>query len=160
MAYTRQPNSVLAGRALKQNPPPTPLSPAGILPVKFDVDIATTTSLGVVQVGSGINVNANGVISVNNSGSGLINVKLTAVNYNALQTDYYIGCTNEKDDKVTITLPLGVIGKVYIIKNQDNGGSVKVTGSAGQKIDNFTTLNLSNESGIMLVFDGTRWNVI
>lgn len=160
MAYTRQPNSVLAGRALKQNPPATPLTPAGILPVKLDADIATYNSLGVVQVGNGISVNSNGVISVSGTAPGYINVKLTAVNYNALQTDYYIGCTNEDDDKVTITLPIGITGKVYIIKNQGDGGQVKIVGTAGQKIDNFTTLNLSNESGILVVFDGTRWNVI
>lgn len=160
MAYTRQPNSVLAGRALKQNPSPTPLTPAGILPVKLDADIATYSSLGVVQVGSGITVDANGVISVSGTSPGYINVKLTSVNYNALLSDYYIGCTNEKDDKVTITLPLGVTGKVYIIKNQGDGGQVKITGSGGQTIDDFATLNLSNESGIILVFDGFRWNVI
>lgn len=160
MAYTRQPNSVLAGRALTQTPGPSPLTPAGVLPVKLDASIATYTSLGVVQIGSGINVNANGVISVNNTAPGYINVKLTAVNYNALLSDYYIGCTNDEDRRITITLPLGAIGKVYIIKNQGDDGEVKITGTSGQKIDNFTTLNLSNESGIMLVFDGTRWNVI
>ena len=76
MAYNRQPNVVLAGTALKQNPPASSVTPPGIIPVTLDADIATYTSLGVVQIGSGINVDANGVISVSNQQSGFVAVKL------------------------------------------------------------------------------------
>lgn len=134
--------------------PPGPPGPAAI------AEVATYTNLGVVKVGSGISVNSDGVISVSNLTPGYINAKLIDVNYNALLSDYYIGCTNDEDQRITVTLPLGATGKVYIIKNQGDEGQVKITGTAGQKIDNFATLNLSNESGIMVVFDGTRWNVI
>jgi len=160
MAYNRTPNNIFPGRGLSQTPSQTGATPSGSVAITVEADIAKYTSLGVVQIGSGINVDANGVISVSSVSPAYVNVTLTAVNYYALQTDYYIGCTNEKDDKITITLPLGVVGKIYIIKNQGDGGQVKITGALGQKIDGFTTLNLSNESGIMLVFDGTRWNVI
>lgn len=64
MAYIRPPTAVKAGLALRQNPPPTPLDPAGVLDVILDAEIATTTSLGVVQIGSGINITPGGVISV------------------------------------------------------------------------------------------------
>jgi hypothetical protein len=63
MAYNRQPQTVLAGMALKQNPPPGIIQPAGIVPVTLDADIATTTSLGVVQVGSGLSITPSGVLS-------------------------------------------------------------------------------------------------
>lgn len=155
MAYNRQPQSVLAGNALKQNPPPTTLQPAGIIPVTLDAEIATTTSLGVVQVGSGLSITPLGVLSANGSGSNLIPVKLTAVNYTALGTDYYIGATAKN---ITITLPLGIVGKVYVVKNQSEG-NVKVKGT-GQNLDSSGDKSLGSESSIIVVFDGTRWNII
>jgi len=70
MAYIRPPNTVLAGKGLKQNPAPVPLSPAGVLPVTLDADFATTTGPGVVQIGANIMVDDNGVISVDPPGNG------------------------------------------------------------------------------------------
>jgi hypothetical protein len=63
MAYTRTPNTVIAGQALKQNPAPAPLAPAGALPVVLDADIATTTNLGVVQIGAGLAITPEGILS-------------------------------------------------------------------------------------------------
>jgi hypothetical protein len=155
MAYNRQPQTVLAGNALKQNPLPSIVQPAGIIPVTLDAEIATTTNLGVVQVGSGLAITPLGVLSATNSGSSLISVKLTAINYTALVTDYYIGAT-KKD--ITITLPLGTVGKVYVVKNQCEG-SIKVKGT-GQNLDNAGDKNLGSEQSIIAVFDGARWNIV
>lgn len=156
MAYTRQPNSVLAGRALTQTPLPSPTTPAGVLPVSLNTDISTNTSLGVVQVGSGLSITSAGVLSATGSGTDLINVKLTAVDYTALATDYYIGATKKDID---ITLPLGIVGKVYVIKNQAIG-NIEVKGSGGQTIDISLDKTLGTNGSIVVVFDGTRWNII
>ena len=155
MAYNRQPQTVLAGMALKQNPPPTVVQPAGIVPVTLDAEIATTTSLGVVQIGSGLSITAGGVLSAT-GGSSFINVKLTAVDYTAAANDYYIGATKKDID---ITLPLGVVGKVYVVKNQVSG-NIKVKASGSQKIDTASDKTLGTEASIIVVFDGTRWNII
>jgi len=155
MAYNRQPQTVLAGMALKQNPPPTILQPAGIVAVTLDADIATTTSPGVVQVGSGLSITPTGILSAT-GGSSLINVKLTSVDYTATAADYYIGATKKDID---ITLPLGITGKVYVIKNQVSG-NIKVKASGGQKIDTSSDVTLGTNNSIVVVFDGTRWNVI
>ncbi len=155
MAYNRQPQTVLAGTAIKQSPLPGTTSPGGIIPVTLDVDIATTTSLGVVQVGSGLSITPSGILSATGS-SGLINVKLTSVDYTALATDYYIGAT-KKD--ICITLPLGIVGKVYVIKNQVSG-DIEVKGTSGQKIDTSSDKTLGTNNSMVVVFDGTRWNVI
>ena len=155
MAYNRQPQTVLAGMALTQNPPPNIVQPAGIIPVTLDVDIATTTSPGVVQVGSGLSITPSGILSAT-GGSSLINVKLTSVDYTATATDYYIGGTKKDID---ITLPLGITGKVYVIKNQVSG-SIKVKATGGQKIDTASDKTLGTDDSIVVVFDGTRWNVI
>lgn len=153
MTYLRLPNSRLPGRALSQTTAAN--GDAGILPLTLDVDMATTTSLGVVQVGSGLSITPTGILSVI-GGNSLINVKLTAVNYTALIADYYIGATKKDID---ITLPLGITGKVYIVKNQVNG-SIEVKASGGQKIDTSNDKTLGTEASIIVVFDGTRWNII
>jgi hypothetical protein len=170
MAYLRTPNTITAGRALKQNPPPNPLNPSGILPLTFDAMIANTTTLGVVQIGANINVDANGVISVANTsitGSCCnVDVKLVTSNYTAKANDCYIGVKGSKGDddddsptSIVITLPLGVTGKQYIIKNQKSG-NIKVQGSGGQTLDSSTFKTLGNEASLIAIFDGTRWNLV
>lgn len=155
MAYSRQPQVVRAnGGALKQTPTSDVTSPAGIVTVELEALTATTTSLGVVQIGSGLSITPAGVLSATGDSS-LINVKLTSTNYTASNSDYYIGVT-KKD--ITITFPAGIVGKVYVVKNQANG-NIKVKGT-GQDLDNSGDKTLGSESSLIAVFDGTRWNLI
>lgn len=157
MAYSRQPQVVIAnGGALKQTPSLSSVQPPGIVPVELEALISTTTNLGVVQVGSGLSITPAGVLSATNSGSDFINVKLTDTDYTATATDYYIGAT-KKDIK--ITLPLGQVGKVYVVKNQVSG-NIEVKGTGGQKIDTSSDKTLGTDVSVIVVFDGTRWNVI
>jgi len=153
MTYQNTPRSVLAGQGLTQSPMPN--GDAGVQSVILHSSIATTTSPGVVQIGSGLSITPGGILSAI-SGSSLINVKLTAVDYTATANDYYIGATKKDID---ITLPLGTTGKVYVIKNQVSG-NIKVKASGGQKIDTASDVNLGTNNSIVVVFDGTRWNVI
>ena len=60
MAYSKPSASTLAGQALKQTPVPSSVS---LTPITIDSDIATTTELGVVKIGSGIAVAVDGTIS-------------------------------------------------------------------------------------------------
>lgn len=156
MAYNRLPQTVLAGSSLKQSPLPGVTQPAGIVPVTLDVDIATTTNLGVVQVGSGLSITPTGVLSATGGSSSFINVTLTNVDYTATASDYYIGATKKDID---ITLPLGITGRVYVIKNQATG-NIKVKCSGGQTLDTSSSKTLGSEASIIVVFDGSRWNVI
>lgn len=157
MAYNRPPQVSLAGRAIKQNPPPTILQPAGIVPVVLDADIATTTSLGVIQVGSGLSITPEGVLSATGgSGSNFITVTLTATNYTVTSDDSYVGATN---NNIVITLPAGILGRVYYVKNQSSG-NIKVQGSGGETIDGSAFQTLGSNSGFMVVFDGARWNIL
>jgi hypothetical protein len=153
MSYTRPPATTRAGVALKQTPSP---STNALSPVVLDAETATTNSLGVVQIGNGLSITPLGVLSATGSSSGLINVKLTSVNYTALSTDYYIGATQ---NNINITLPLGITGTVYIIKNQVNG-NITVATTGWQKIDTSNTKSLGSNDSLVVVFDGTRWNVI
>jgi hypothetical protein len=74
MAYTRPPNSVVAGVGLAQIPASQSLSPSGISPVTLNANIATTSSLGIVQIGGNINVTPGGVISIPQNVSSNANV--------------------------------------------------------------------------------------
>ncbi len=64
MAYVRPPNSIVAGVGLAQTPASDSLSPSGVSPVTLNANIATTSNLGIVQVGGNINVTPGGVISI------------------------------------------------------------------------------------------------
>lgn len=156
MAYSRQPNVTIAGRGLTQNPPPLPVAPAGIISVGYDANIATTAQLGVVQVGAGLAITPAGVLSATGGGSSLINVYLTSTNYTATASDYYIGATQ---GGITITLPAGVTGKVYIVKNQASSGNITVKGT-GQNLDQSGDKVLGGNASLIAVFDGTRWNLV
>jgi hypothetical protein len=157
MAYNRQPQTVLAGMALKQNPLSSIIQPAGIIPVTLDVDIATTTSPGVVQVGRGLSITPGGILSATGGcGNNFVTVKLTDFSYSITADDSYVGATS---NNITITLPLGVTGKLYYIKNQVNG-NIKVKASGGQKIDSSSDKTLGTESSLTVIFDGSRWNVV
>lgn len=159
MAYNRPPTTVKAGRALKQNPPPQPLDPAGVIELTIDSDIASKTQLGVVQIGTGIDVTMDGVISVSQQPSpGRCATRLVSINYTATDDDCYIGVIGAP---TTVTLPMGTLGKMFIVKNQlQGGGVVKVTGSNGELLDTAATKNLGSEASIMVIFDGSRWNII
>jgi hypothetical protein len=159
MAYNRQPQTVLAGVALKQNPPPTVIQPAGIIPVTLDAEVATTTRLGVVQVGSGLSITPSGVLSAKGGDDDCckkVKVKLTSINYTISDDDYYIGATN---NNITLTLPKGELGRVYYVKNRASG-NIKVQGTGGETIDGSSFQTLGTNAGFIVVFDGTRWNII
>jgi hypothetical protein len=155
MAYVRQPNVIFAGKGLIQNPSATTIDPPGIVPVTIECEEATTTSLGVVQVGAGLAITPAGVLSATGGGSSLLNVSLVAVDYTATLDNYYIGATKKN---ITITFPKGVVGKVYIVKNQAEG-NIKVKGT-GQDLDQSGDKTLGSEASLIAVFDGTRWNLI
>ena len=155
MAYSRPP--VQPGRALKRTPAVPIESTAGGFDFALDADIATTTSLGVVQVGSGLAITPEGVLSATNSGSSdFVNVTLTGINYTATATDLYVGATS---NNITITLPIGILGRVYYVKNQSSG-NIKVQGTGGETIDGLAFQTLGSNAGFILVFDGTRWNIL
>lgn len=158
MTYIRPPNTVLAGLGLKQNPPPAPDDPAGVLPVTLDSEIATTSSLGIVQVGNGLSITPEGILSANGGGGGsnFVTVKLTDFSYAITDTDSYVGATSQN---ITITLPTGILGRVYYVKNQGSG-NIKVQGTGGQTIDGDAFQTLGSDNGFTVVFAGARWNIL
>ena len=156
MAYSRPP--VQPGRALKRMPEIPPETTAGVLDFKFDAEIATTTSLGVVQVGSGLAITPAGILSATGGGDDCcqVNVKLVNKSYTATLDDCYIGATEKS---ITITLPKGQTGKVYYIKNQATG-NITVKGTGAETIDGSSTKTLGTDNSLILIFAGGRWNIM
>lgn len=87
----------------------------------------------------------------------LMNVKQVSYDYTATENDTYIGCTSKN---IVITLPPGIVGKLYIIKNQSVNGNVKVTGSNGELLDDEPTKTLGNNGMLLAVFVNPRWSLI
>lgn len=119
----------------------------------YKAPIGTDTDHGILQAGDGITV-VNGIISAT-GGDSLISVKLTSADYTATLTDYYIGGTK---DKITITFPKGIVGKVYVVKNQGSG-NITVKGT-GQNLDESGDKTLGKNASLIAIFDGTRWNLV
>lgn len=163
MAYTRGPNSILAGLGLVQTPSAAPLTPAGSLPVLLDAKIATTTSLGIVQIGDNIQVTPEGIIYIDSSSMCRRATKLISEDYTAIETDYYIGVNSNKAVKVTLpSTPQD--GTELIIKVEMNSpiGSRKVTikTSDGSLIDGISSIVLQQPYEVITVIYRTNWFII
>ena len=155
MAYNRSPNVVFAGTGLKQSPSANTVIPPGIIPVTLDAEIASSSTLGVVKVGSGLSITPSGVLSASGGGGSLLNVTLVDTNYTATLNDYYIGALKKS---ITITFPKGVVGKVYVVKNQTNG-NITVKGT-GENLDQSGDKTLGTEASLIAIFAGLRWNLV
>jgi hypothetical protein len=163
MAYNRQPQVTLAGLGLKQNPPPNITQPPGVIPVTLDAEIATTTSLGVVQVGSGLSITPEGILSATGGGGECCNAIVVSQDYTATPDDYYIGVDSQRP--VTITLPMSVINcKQYVIKVEMGPplGNRKVKiASPGTTIDGATSIVLTNPyESVSVLYRGGKWHII
>ena len=84
------------------------------------------------------------------------NIKLVATNYTVTDRDEYIGATA---NGIVITLPTGVEGRWYYIKNQ-SAGNVTVQCTGIDTIDGSASKKLKTNAGIMLVFDAVQWNIL
>lgn len=153
MSYSRP--SVQPGRGLTRTPAIPDKNAVGVFDYTIESDVATTTSLGIVQVGSGLAITPAGILSATGSNS-FIDVYLTSDDYTATIDNYYIGATK---NNIIITLPLGIVGKVFIVKNQVTG-NITVEGSGGEFIDSLSSRSLGTNGSLIAVFDGVRWNLV
>ena len=85
-----------------------------------------------------------------------LTIKYTAVDYTASPVDQYVCATV---GNITITLPTGILGRVYQIKNQSTG-SVKVQGSGGETVEGSVFKTLYSNAAVTCVFDGTIWKIL
>ena len=166
MAYSRNPNSILAGNALKQNPDSITTNPSGAVPVSLSVEISSKSQLGAVIVGDNIDVTAEGVISVNIPEAPCSKCKVISVDsdYSATSDDFYIGVTS--NNPVDILLPKDPKDCVHLVIKADMGpplGNRKVTISAQgtNTIDDSSSVVLTVPyESITLISQGGNWHKI
>lgn len=124
----------------------------------------TINNTGVLSLtaGPGITVSgATGNITISSTGADPLNVYGTNTSYTATSTDEYIGVFSVA--AVTITLPTGVTGRVYYIKDEYGQGSGKITISpqTGELIDGKTNYVISVPyQCVAMVFRAGQWRII
>lgn len=124
----------------------------------------TIRNTGVLSLiaGDGIYLsNSTGNITVSAQGADLIAVYGTNTSYTATANDEYIGVNSAS--AVTITLPTGVNGRVYTIKDEygQRSGKITVQPQTGEKIDNATNYIISVPyQSISTVFRAGQWRIM
>lgn len=86
---------------------------------------------------------------------------VTTPTYTALATDYFL-CVDTATSAVTITLPIGILGTVYIIKDcsgNANTNSITINGT-GQTVDGSTATINAPYGSIQLIFNGNEWSIV
>jgi hypothetical protein len=145
-----------------------PVAGAGISITNL-VSIGNTVGFAVsntgvlsVTAGDGITLSGStGYITISATGADLIATIGVTGSYTATADDEYIGVFSAA--AVTITLPVGVTGRVYIIKDEYGQGSGKITikPSGTEQIDNKADyiISVPNQS-VSVVFRGGQWRII
>lgn len=84
--------------------------------------------------------------------------QVTTPEYTATAGDYYLCVTHV--GQVVVTLPPGILGTVYIIKDcSGNAGPIIVQGT-GQNVDIGTATINAPFGSITVIFNGTSWNIV
>lgn len=108
----------------------------------------------IINVGSG---------SINTSGnpSPVTVTEVTTPTYTALSTDYMLCVLT--NGPVTITLPTGILGTVYIIKDcfgDANNNPITIEGSGGQLVDGNVAIINTPYGALQLIFNGVDWSIV
>jgi len=142
---------------------PTSTLDYGVVRIGDNVNVEDgIISVPAIIAGVGITIDANtDFITISSTGADLISVYGTTTNYTATLDDEYIGVNSSS--AVTITLPNGIDGRVYIIKDELGQGSGKITiqPQTGENIDSKVSyvIGVPNQS-VSVVFRAGHWRII
>jgi hypothetical protein len=81
--------------------------------------------------------------------------------YTALSTDYFLCVLT--NGLVTVTLPTGTLGKVYIVKDCFGNAAnfpITIQGTGGQLVDGSTATIDVNYGSLQFVFNGVDWSIV
>lgn len=123
--------------------------------------VVTNTGVVSLAAGSGITLSGNtGNITVSATGADFLNTIGVTSNYTATATDEYIGVNSTS--LVTVTLPLGIAGRQYIIKEERGSGTgkVNVQGTSSETIDGSPFKQLTANASLSVVFRAGAWRII
>ena len=128
--------------------------------------VSTVNNTGVLELvaGPGIQLDSStGVVTITADipSGNTIATTGTTTSYTASATDEYIGVNSTSP--VTITLPIGITGRVYIIKEEHGPGHGKITiaPQAGEQIDNDVNYIIEVKyQSITVVFRAGQWHIV
>lgn len=110
--------------------------------------------------GNGTDIFYNSITVTSSKPSPVPVTEVTTPTYTATVRDYFL-CVDHAG-LVTITLPFGVLGTVYIVKDcSGNAFSYPITiqGTA-QTIDGATAEINTNYGSLTFIFNGTEWSIV
>lgn len=124
-------------------------------PAPFGIPQQIVNDNDTINIGSG-----NQIIGGNPSPVTVTNV--TTPTYTALTTDYFL-CVDTAINPVTITLPTGILGTVYMVKDcsgDANTNNITIQGTGGQLVDGSATATINSPYGnLQFIFNGTEWSI-
>lgn len=109
-----------------------------------------------INIGSG-----NQIIGGGGNPSPVTVTDIATPTYTALSTDYMLCVLT--NGPVIITLPTGILGTVYIVKDcfgQADINPIIIQGTGGQLVDGSTATINSPFGSIQLIFNGTDWSIV
>lgn len=116
----------------------------------------------IVNDNDNINIGSGNQIIGGGNPSPVTVTDVTTPTYTALATDYFL-CVDTATNAVTITLPTGILGTVYIVKDCSGDAitnSITIQGTGGQLVDGSTATINSPYGAIQLIFNGTDWSIV
>jgi hypothetical protein len=121
------------------------------------------TGVTSIVAGTGVSISGGtGAVTISAAGTSIMNtVLVSGVAYLATAADEYIGVSNILP--VVITLPLGITGTTYIIKDEYGAGfgGITIVLTGLETIDALATYPITVPlASITIVFRGTGWHVI
>jgi hypothetical protein len=132
-----------------------PPFPPFMLPPLYTSASNTCGDNDIINVGSG-NITIGGNPSP---------VTVTAVitpEYTATAQDYFL-CVDTSTQPVAITLPTGILGTVYIVKDcsgDANTNNITVAGTGGELVDGGAATINSPYGSLSFIFNGSEWSIV
>lgn len=142
---------------------PTSITEYGLVKIGNNITVEDgTISVPELIAGPGITLETSAdSITISATGADIISVYGTTSNYTATADDEYIGVNSSSP--VTITLPLGIDGRMYIVKDEygKGGGKITLLPQTGEKIDGRSNyvISVPNQS-VSVVFRAGSWRII
>ena len=121
---------------------------------------AFTTVVGGVTPTADAHLATKGYVD-NVASGGLVTTTRVTTTYTILEADHFIVCDSDGGD-FTVTLPAGVDGTVYVIKNAGtSGNTLTVDGNGAETIDFELTQDLDDGDCIQLIYEDTeKWSIV
>jgi hypothetical protein len=108
-------------------------------------------------------INVGGGTIINGGNPSPVTVtEVTTPEYTVTAEDYFL-CVDTATTAVAITLPTGILGTVYIVKDcsgDANTNNITVAGTGGELVDGSTATIDTAYGSLSFIFNGTTWSIV